>query len=40
MTDPSKSIRIGTMVNATGGTAAERIAELRDLGFESFEPFF
>lgn len=28
------------MVNATGGTAPNRIAELVDLGFESFEPFF
>ncbi|WP_055045692.1 sugar phosphate isomerase/epimerase family protein [Devosia sp. A16] len=40
MNDPTKSIRIGTMVSATAGTAALRIAELRDLGFESFEPFF
>jgi hypothetical protein len=40
MIDPAKAIRIGTMVNATGGTTTERIAELRDLGFESFEPFF
>jgi sugar phosphate isomerase/epimerase len=28
------------MINATRGGAAERIVELRDLGFESFEPFF
>ena len=40
MTDPAKAIRIGTMINATGGTMTERVAELRDLGFESFEPFF
>jgi sugar phosphate isomerase/epimerase len=40
MTDPAKAIRIGTMINATGGTTVERIGELRDLGFESFEPFF
>lgn len=40
MTDLAKSIRIGTMINATGGSAAERIAEIADLGFESFEPFF
>ena len=40
MSAPTKSIRIGTMVNATGGTTAERLVELRDLGFESFEPFF
>lgn len=40
MTDPARSIRVGTMVAATGGGVPERIAELRDLGFESFEPFF
>lgn len=40
MTNPSLDIRIGTMVNATGGGTPQRIAELRDLGFESFEPFF
>jgi sugar phosphate isomerase/epimerase len=40
VSDPAKSIRIGTMINATGGNAAERIAEIADLGFESFEPFF
>src|SRR6187200_223611 len=28
------------MINATGGNAAERIAEIVALGFESFEPFF
>lgn len=38
--DPAKAIRIGTMIDATGGGAAERVAELRDLGFESFQPFF
>ena len=40
MSDPAKSIRIGTMVSASGGDAADRIAEIGDLGFESFEPFF
>jgi sugar phosphate isomerase/epimerase len=40
VSDPAKSIRIGTMINATGGNAAERIAEIADLGFESFQPFF
>jgi sugar phosphate isomerase/epimerase len=40
MSNPAKAIRIGTMINATGHKAAERIAELADLGFESFEPFF
>jgi sugar phosphate isomerase/epimerase len=40
LTDPAKSIRIGTMVSASAGKAAERIAEIADLGFESFEPFF
>ena len=40
MTDPAKSIRIGTMIKATEGKAAENIAAIADLGFESFEPFF
>jgi sugar phosphate isomerase/epimerase len=40
VTNPAKTIRIGTMINATSGGTAERIGELRDLGFESFEPFF
>ena len=40
MSNPAKSIRIGTMINATAGGAAGRVGELRDLGFESFEPFF
>ncbi len=40
MSNPAKSVRIGTMINATGGKAAERIVEIADLGFESFEPFF
>ncbi len=40
MTDPAKSIRIGTMIKATEGEAAENIAAIADLGFESFEPFF
>ena len=40
MSDPAKSIRIGTMVSASGGEAADRISEIGDLGFESFEPFF
>lgn len=40
MKDHAKSIRIGTMVSASNGEAAKRIAEIADLGFESFEPFF
>ncbi|MBO9462226.1 sugar phosphate isomerase/epimerase [Labrenzia sp. R5_0] len=40
MSNPAKSIRIGTMIAATGGEAAKRIDEIADLGFESFEPFF
>ena len=40
MSDPAKSIRIGTMIQATEGKAAENIAAIADLGFESFEPFF
>ena len=40
MSDPAKSIRVGTMISASAGKAAERIAEIADLGFESFEPFF
>ena len=40
MSNPAKSIRIGTMIQATEGRAAENIAAIADLGFESFEPFF
>lgn len=40
MSDHAKSIRIGTMIAASGGQAAPRIAQLADMGFESFEPFF
>ena len=40
MTNPAKAIRIGTMIKATEGGAAERIAKIADMGFESFEPFF
>lgn len=40
MSDPAKSIRIGTMIQATAGKAPENIAAIADLGFESFEPFF
>lgn len=40
MTNPATTIRIGTMINATGGQAAARISEIAGLGFESFEPFF
>lgn len=40
MKDPKKSIRIGTMVSASSGEAAQRIGEIAELGFESFEPFF
>ena len=40
MNNPATSIRIGTMINSTGGAAAARIGEIAHLGFESFEPFF
>jgi sugar phosphate isomerase/epimerase len=40
VSNPAKSIRIGTMVSASGGKAAERIGQIADMGFESFEPFF
>jgi sugar phosphate isomerase/epimerase len=40
LSNPAKSIRIGTMINATEGKAPQRIKEIGDLGFESFEPFF
>ncbi|MGV8855972.1 MAG: sugar phosphate isomerase/epimerase family protein [Devosia sp.] len=40
MTNPAKSIRIGTMIQATAGKAPQNIAAIADLGFESFEPFF
>ena len=40
MSDPIKSIRIGTMVSCNGGDAAARMQSLTDKGFESFEPFF
>ncbi|KRA99191.1 sugar phosphate isomerase [Devosia sp. Root685] len=40
MTNPAKSIRIGTMIQSTEGKAPENIARIADLGFESFEPFF
>jgi len=40
MSDPAKSIRIGTMISASGGEAAKRIGQIAHLGFESFEPFF
>lgn len=36
----TNTIRIGTMISASGGQAAARIAQIADLGFESFEPFF
>lgn len=39
MSNLAQAIRIGTMINAPARTTAERIVELRDLGFESFEPF-
>jgi hypothetical protein len=38
--NPSKSIRIGTMISATKGGADRRIAQIAGMGFESFEPFF
>ena len=40
MTNPAKSIRVGTMIQATAGKAVENITAIADLGFESFEPFF
>jgi sugar phosphate isomerase/epimerase len=40
VTDPARAIRIGTMIDATRGRLAERIAELAPLGFESFQPMF
>ena len=40
VSNPAKSIRIGTMVSASSGKAAERIGQIGDMGFESFEPFF
>ena len=40
MDNPAKDIRIGTMVSANGGDAAENIRQIADHGFESFEPFF
>jgi sugar phosphate isomerase/epimerase len=40
VTDPTKTIRIGTMIDATRGRLPERIAELAPLGFESFQPMF
>ena len=40
MTNPAKSIRIGTMIDATRGGLPDRIAELAPLGFESFQPMF
>lgn len=40
MTDPVKNIRIGTMVRAASGDVANRIANLADWGFESFQPYF
>lgn len=40
MSNPAKSIRIGTMIQATAGKAVENIAAIANLGFESFEPFF
>ena len=40
MTNPATTIRIGTMIRASEGRAAENIAAIADMGFESFEPFF
>ena len=40
MSNPAKSIRIGTMVSASNGGADKRIGQIADMGFESFEPFF
>lgn len=40
MTDPAKRIRIGTMISASETGAENRIKQIADHGFESFEPFF
>ena len=40
MSNPAKSIRIGTMISASKGGADKRIGQIADMGFESFEPFF
>ncbi|NQZ30921.1 MAG: sugar phosphate isomerase/epimerase [Oceanospirillaceae bacterium] len=40
MNHPDKALRIGTMISASNGEAAQRINEIADQGFESFEPFF
>lgn len=40
MSDPARRIRIGTMIQATAGHAAERIGQIAHLGFESFQPYF
>lgn len=40
MSASAKSMRIGTWVDASGDRTVERLAEIADLGFESFEPFF
>ncbi len=38
--NPTKAIRIGTMIKASEGQAAQNIAAIAGLGFESFQPFF
>jgi sugar phosphate isomerase/epimerase len=40
VSEPSRKIRIGTMIQATDGMAPRDISAIADLGFESFEPFF
>jgi hypothetical protein len=40
MSDPVKSIRIGTMTKASPGHADEGVRKLVDRGFESFEAIF
>jgi sugar phosphate isomerase/epimerase len=40
VSNPAKTIRIGTMIDATRGGLPERIAQLAPLGFESFQPMF
>ncbi|WP_159591129.1 sugar phosphate isomerase/epimerase family protein [Chelativorans xinjiangense] len=40
MSDPAKTIRIGTMIKGNRARADETIAAIADHGFESFQPFF
>lgn len=38
MSNPARTIRIGTMVSASKGQRRQRIGQIADMGFESFEP--